>query len=144
MVNLMSIQEVCFSSIPFAPCLKCPFSLVNYSINPIYCTFICRTRRRISPVNSGVLQGWVSLDHQKNLVLAYQYAQENKIQGFSKKKKTKKKQKKNKKAGRKWMRLFLSRHPEVRCKKAHNLSVNRAMCSNPAVFKNGLNNIKGN
>ena len=33
------------------------------------------------------------------------------------------------------MWLFLHRHPEVRHKKAHNLLVNRAMCSNPAVFK---------
>ena len=52
-----------------------------------------------------------------------------KFKGFPKKNKN------NKKAGRKWMRLFLSRHPEVRHKKAQNLSVNRAMCSNPTVLK---------
>ena len=41
------------------------------------------------------------------------------------------------------MCLFLHRHPEVRCKKVHNLSVNRAMCSNPVVFKNWFEQYQG-
>ena len=33
------------------------------------------------------------------------------------------------------MKFFFRRHPEVRVKKVHNLSVNWAICANPAVIK---------
>ena len=66
MEGLVCIQKVCFGSTLFGPCLECPSS--TSPLNMIYCTFIFRTRRRISPVNYGILQGWVSLDHQKNQV----------------------------------------------------------------------------
>ena len=79
----MCIQEVCFGATPFEPCFKCPSS--TSQLNTIYCTFIFRTRRRISTVNSEILQGWVSLDHQKIRSLG-QYAQENKISGLYKRK----------------------------------------------------------
>ena len=62
--GLVCIQEVCSGSTPFGLCFKCPSS--TSPLNTIYCTFIFRTR--ISPVNSGILQGWVSLDHQNNQV----------------------------------------------------------------------------
>ena len=38
-------------------------------------------------------------------------------------------------AGKKWLKFFFRRHPEVRVKHAHNLSVNRAMCANPATIQ---------
>ena len=57
--------------------------------------------------------------------LAYQFVQNNNIKGFSKHANS---------AGKKWMCHFLYRHKEIRIKKAHNLSVNHAMCANPAVF----------
>ena len=57
--------------------------------------------------------------------LAYQFVQNNNIKGFSKHANS---------TGKKWMCHFLCRHKEIRIKKAHNLSVNHAMCTNPAVF----------
>ena len=33
------------------------------------------------------------------------------------------------------MKFLFRRHPEVRVKKVHNLSMNQAMCANPAVIK---------
>ena len=51
--------------------------------------------------------------------------------------------KKSKKVGRKWMCLFLDRNPEIRCKKVQNLSVNRALYSNPAVFKKWFEQYQG-
>ena len=57
--------------------------------------------------------------------LAYQFAQNNNIKGFSKHAYS---------AGKNWMHHFLHRHKEIRIKKAYNLSVNHAMCANPAVF----------
>ena len=57
--------------------------------------------------------------------LAYQYAKENKIKGFSKKKKV----------GRDFLKGFLWHNPEVRIKKVHNLSINRAMGANPEVVR---------
>ena len=41
--------------------------------------------------------------------------------------------------GKKWLKFFFRRHPEVRVKNAHNLSVNHAMCANPAVIKKFFN-----
>ena len=38
-------------------------------------------------------------------------------------------------AGKKWLKFFFWCHPEVRVKRAHNLSVNRAMCANPATIQ---------
>ena len=59
--------------------------------------------------------------------LAYQYAELNGINGFSSK---------SKKAGRKWAKFFLKRYPEIRIKKASNLSIARAMAANePNVCK---------
>ena len=66
------------------------------------------------------------LSKKKVCSLVYQYAQVNKIKGFSKKKK---------KAGRDYLKGFLKRNPEIRIKKVHNLSVNRAMGANPEVIR---------
>ena len=38
-------------------------------------------------------------------------------------------------AGRKWLWGFLSRHPHITLKKAHNLSIARAMGANPTVIR---------
>ena len=35
----------------------------------------------------------------------------------------------------KWLKFFFWHHPEVRVKRAHNLSVNRAMCANPSTIQ---------
>ena len=37
--------------------------------------------------------------------------------------------------GEKWLKFFFQHHLEVRVKHAHNLSVNRAMCANPATMQ---------
>ena len=66
-----------------------------------------------------------SLTTRKVHLLAFQYAELNNITGFGKR---------TKHAGKKWLHFFFKRHSEVRVKKAHNLSVNRAMCANPAVI----------
>ena len=52
---------------------------------------------------------------------AFQYADLNGIKGFSTK---------TKKAGRKWAKFYLKRYPEIRVKKARNLSIARAMAAN--------------
>ena len=57
--------------------------------------------------------------------LAYQYAKVNGIPGFSDERQT---------AGRKWLHGFLLRHPDITLKKAHNLSIARAMGANPTVI----------
>ena len=57
--------------------------------------------------------------------LAYQYAHVNGIEGFSDE---------TQMAGRKWLRGFLSRHPEITLKKARNLSIAHAMGANPTVI----------
>ena len=59
--------------------------------------------------------------------LAYQYAEMNRRKGFSKI---------SKQAGRWWLKDFLKQFPEAHLKKGHNLSVNRAMCTNkPTIDK---------
>ena len=59
--------------------------------------------------------------------LAFQYTELNKIKGFSTK---------TKKVGRKWAKFYLKRYPEIRVKKANNLSIARAMAANdPNVHK---------
>ena len=57
--------------------------------------------------------------------LAYQYAHVNNLEGFSEEKQS---------AGRKWLRGFLNRHPNITLKKARNLSIARAMGANPKVI----------
>ena len=57
--------------------------------------------------------------------LAFQYAHVNEIQGFSEETQL---------AGRKWLQGFLSRHPQITLKKAHNLSIACAMGANPTVI----------
>ena len=57
--------------------------------------------------------------------LAFQYAHVNGIQGFSEETQL---------AGRKWLQGFLSWHPQITLKKAHNLSIARAMGANPTVI----------
>ena len=57
--------------------------------------------------------------------LAYQYAKVNGIPGFSDEQQM---------AGRKWLCGFLLRHPDITLKKAHNLSIARAMGANPNVI----------
>ena len=65
--------------------------------------------------------------------LAYQYAKVNSILGFSDERQT---------AGRKWLRGFLLRHPDITLKKAHNLSIARAMGVNPTVIGNWFKLLK--
>ena len=65
--------------------------------------------------------------------LAYQYARVNNIPGFSDERQT---------AGRKWLRGFLVRHPDITLKKAHNLSIARAMGANPTVIGNWFQLLK--
>lgn len=65
--------------------------------------------------------------------LAYQYAHEHNIKGFSKFQKM---------AGRKWMQGFLRRYPSIKLKKANNLSLNRAMCANRPTIDNFFRNLK--
>ena len=62
--------------------------------------------------------------------LAYQYAEMNARKGFSKI---------TKQAGRWWLKDFLKWFPEVRLKKGHNLSVNRAMCTNKPTIDKSFN-----
>ena len=66
------------------------------------------------------------LTKRKVCSLAYQFAHMNNIIGFSVKYSS---------AGKKWLKSFFWHHPEVRVKHAHNLSVNRAMCANPATMQ---------
>ena len=66
----------------------------------------------------------------KVCLLTFQFAEINNITGFGKQ---------TKHAGKKWLKFFFRRHPKVRVKKAHNLSVNHAMCANPAVIKKFFN-----
>ena len=54
--------------------------------------------------------------------LAWEYANMNGITGFSARKE---------KAGHKWLKGFLRCYPQLKSKKAKNISVNRAMCANP-------------
>ena len=49
----------------------------------------------------------------------------NGIQGFSEERQL---------AGQKWLRGFLSRHPQITLKKAHNLSIAHTMGANPTVI----------
>ena len=60
--------------------------------------------------------------------LAFQYTHVNNLQGF--------KNNKNNKAGRKWLKGFLKRHPEITLRTAKNLSIARAMGANPTVISN--------
>ena len=62
--------------------------------------------------------------------LAYQYAERNGRKGFSKL---------TRQAGRVWLKGFLKGHPEIRIKKAHNLSVNRAICANKLTVEKFFN-----
>ena len=57
--------------------------------------------------------------------LAYQYAQVNNLNGFSGE---------TGRAGRKWLKGFLRRHPKIIIRKARNLSIARAMGANPRVI----------
>ena len=57
--------------------------------------------------------------------LAFQYAHVNGIQGFSEETQL---------AGQKWLRGFLSCHPQIILKKARTLSIARAMGANPTVI----------
>ena len=59
--------------------------------------------------------------------LAYQYAEENDIKGFSPQ---------TRMAGEKWLKHFMQRHKAVRSKKAQNLSINRAMGANLTMIRN--------
>ena len=45
-------------------------------------------------------------------------------------------------AGRKWLRWFLLHHPDITLKKAHNLSIARAMGANPTVIRNWFKLLK--
>ena len=58
--------------------------------------------------------------------LAFQYADLNSIKGFSTK---------TKKAGRKWAKFYHKCYPEIRVKKARNLSIARAMAANEPKVK---------
>ncbi len=52
--------------------------------------------------------------------LAYEYAKSNNISGFSPTSNS---------AGRKWLKAFLRRHPQLKVKTTRNLSLHRAMCT---------------
>ena len=68
--------------------------------------------------------------------LAYQFTYVNGIKGFSDD---------TQQAGRKWLRGFLKRHPDIKLKTAKNLSIARAMGANPTVIQKWfdlLENIK--
>ena len=65
--------------------------------------------------------------------ITWQYAEENQIKGFSHQKR---------KAGQKWLKGFLYRHKNLRPKKSKNISVNRAMCANPATVNNFFDHYK--
>lgn len=59
--------------------------------------------------------------------MAFDYAQAHKLLGFNQR---------SNKAGRSWAKYFLSRHPDIKIKKSHHLSLARAMCANaPNVSK---------
>ena len=58
--------------------------------------------------------------------LAYDMAEAEGKSGFSPVKKT---------AGRKWLKFFFKRHPEVRIKNSQNLSISRAISANPGSIK---------
>lgn len=57
-------------------------------------------------------------------VWAHEYAKDHGIKGFSKD---------GKMAGRKWLKGFLNRYPNIKLKQANNLSIHRAMGANKAV-----------
>ena len=63
----------------------------------------------------------------------WQYAEENQIKGFSCQKR---------KAGQKWLKGFLHRHKNLHPKKSKNISVNHAMCANPATVNNFFDQYK--
>ena len=67
---------------------------------------------------------WSGFPLSKNKLcrLAWEYANMNGITGFSARKE---------KAGHKWLKGFLRHYPQLKPKKAKNISVNRAMCANP-------------
>ena len=75
---------------------------------------------------------WVGfpLSKHKFRKLAWEYAEVNGLKGFSLK---------QKKAGRKWLKSFLNRHPQLHPKKSKNISVNRAMCANPTTVQKFFN-----
>ena len=58
--------------------------------------------------------------------LAWQFADINNIKGFSTK---------TKKAGYKWAKFFLKRHPEIKVHKSINLSTAQAQCANEPNIK---------
>ena len=58
--------------------------------------------------------------------LAFQYMHVNNIDGFN--------DNKNNQAGRKWLKGFLKRHPEITLRTAKNLSIAHAMGANPTVI----------
>ena len=70
------------------------------------------------------------LSKKKVLNLAYQYAERNGRKGFSKL---------TRQTERVWLKGFLKHHPEIRITKAHNLSVNRAMCANKSTVDKFFN-----
>ena len=65
--------------------------------------------------------------------LAYQFAHTNGLKGFSDNLQM---------AGKKWVRKFLNRHPNIVVKTAKNLSVARAMGANPTVVANWFKKLK--
>ena len=67
--------------------------------------------------------------------IAFQYAHYNSLKGFSENLKV---------AGKKWVKGFLKRHPNITVKTAKNLSVTRAMGANPTVISKWLRELKAN
>ena len=65
--------------------------------------------------------------------IVWQYAEENQIKGFSHQKH---------KAGWKWLKGCLHRHKNLCPKKSKNISVNCAMCANPATVNNFFDQYK--
>ena len=65
--------------------------------------------------------------------LAHQYAHHNSLKGFSEKLQM---------AGKKWVKGFLKRHPNIIIKTAKNLSVARAMGANPTIIAEWFRKLK--
>jgi hypothetical protein len=66
--------------------------------------------------------------------IAYQFAEEHNLPGFSKDTEI---------AGRSWFQHFLDRHKSIEVKKSSELSVFRATCANPTTMDNWFNLYKG-
>ena len=102
---------------------KCP----NSKIIDLYTCILKQDEDELTKVILTFQAAGFPLTLSKVHSLAYQFADLNNIKGFSSK---------SKKVGRKWAKFYLKHYPEIRVKKASNLSIARAMAANePNVHK---------